>query len=79
MIESEAVTFLRSRMCYYHTKFKQQGPYSLVWKRKRDNAIDRLCLQREIEAEEAEELAPTAQAYPCPSYYSISTSFSDRL
>jgi hypothetical protein len=68
MTESKAVSFLRSRMCYYHMKFKQQGPYSLVWKRKRDQAIDRLRLQRKIEAEEAEELAQTAQAYPCPSH-----------
>jgi hypothetical protein len=49
MIESEAVTFLRSRMCYYHTKFKQQGRYSLIWKAKRDQAMGRLRLQQAID------------------------------
>ena len=46
--ESEAVTFLRSRMCYYHEKFKQQGRFSAIWKQKRDLAMTRLRIEQHI-------------------------------
>jgi hypothetical protein len=46
--ESEATTFLRSRMCYYHTKFKQQGRFSAIWQQKRHSAMDRLRTEQGI-------------------------------
>lgn len=49
MSESEAVTFLRSRMCYYHAKFKAQGRFALLWAQKRDNARIRLRWLQDLE------------------------------
>ena len=46
--DSEAITFLRSRMCYYHSKFKQQGRFSAIWKQKRDLALTRLRIEQQI-------------------------------
>jgi hypothetical protein len=52
--ESEAVNFLRSRMCYYHVKFKQLGRFSAIWKLKRDLAMTRLRETQQLEAKDAD-------------------------
>ena len=54
MYESEAITFLRSRMCYYHVKFKQLGRFSAIWMLKRDLAMTRLRETQQLEAKDAD-------------------------